>query len=184
MRWVCLATFHFAFQSQGSLPVSAHSGSPHHQGYNFSAFSFVRISEKVHLNFCSLNILLQIHLLGDVGEKVHAARKYGWKVQSGRWNCLWQLWYFPQFVHFWNLGFGSLFLFLVELFCWFRRWWWFTCFQFSLQDWNIPGELMTKTLGFCHFGDLCEFWDFFRWCSGSFWEQGSLWEALSWMLPL
>ena len=67
--------------------MSAHSGSPHHQGYNFSAFSFVRVSEKVHIKKIS-NILLQICLLGDVGEKVHAARKYGWKVQSGRWNCL------------------------------------------------------------------------------------------------
>ena len=44
--------------------------------------------------------------LGDVGEKIHASRKYGWKVQAGHCNCLWQLWYSPQFDHFGTLSFG------------------------------------------------------------------------------
>ena len=47
--------------------------------------------------------LSHICLLGDVREKVHATRKHGWKVQTGHWNCLWQLWYFLTF-SVWNFG--------------------------------------------------------------------------------
>ena len=66
--------------------MSAHSASPHRHGYNFSQFSFVRTLENSHDN--DFKYIWQICLLGDVGEKVHATRKYGWKVQSGHWNSL------------------------------------------------------------------------------------------------
>ena len=50
MRWLSVATFHFAFESHGSLFVSAHSGSPHHHGNRISQ-DFLFLKKKVHTNY-------------------------------------------------------------------------------------------------------------------------------------
>ena len=110
---LCFVTFHFAFESRGNYLVSAHSYGPYHLRHNFSRFSFL-LSQyhspyQFRHNFSWFFVLLEnvflshICLLGDVREKVHATRKHGWKVQTGHWNCLWQLWYFSTFL-LWDFG--------------------------------------------------------------------------------
>ena len=114
---LCFVTFHFAFESRGNYLVSAHSYGPYHLRHNFTRFfiSWFFLSQyhsHSHIIFATIlqdflfleNVSLShICLLGDVREKVHATRKHGWKVQTGHWNCLWQLWYFSTF-SVWDFG--------------------------------------------------------------------------------
>ena len=186
MRWLWLVTFHFAFQSHGTLFVSAHSASPHRHGYNFSQFSFVRTSENSHIK-------IQTLLFARWCRRKSSCDKEIW-LESSKWTLeqfMTTLVLFPTF-HLWTLGFDSIW-----------KWITFSSFGWGIQLISFFGDgplvfLLCRTgslhrrsndlisVEMCDFaiwGLLCEFWKFFRSCNASSWEQGSLSEALSWMLP-
>ena len=107
----------FCFCASRELPCECSqlwsiSFSPQFYKIFFSWFFLSQYHSHSHIIFATIlqdflfleNVSLShICLLGDVREKVHATRKHGWKVQTGHWNCLWQLWYFSTF-SVWDFG--------------------------------------------------------------------------------